>query len=175
MKVEQGFGIWITGVPSAGKSTIARKLVEMLQERGIRPVVLESDALRRVLTPQPSYSSGERDRFYRQMAELGALISQCGVPVIFDATANRRSYRDRGRSLIPHFLEVLVQCPLDECKMRDPKGIYAAAAGGAASNVPGVQAAYEPPLAPDVSLDGRDAPERTAGRIIDQLILRSYV
>jgi len=175
MTIEQGFGIWITGLPSSGKSTIARKLVEMLRERGVRPVVLESDALRKVLTPEPTYASGERDRFYRQMAELGALISQCGVPVIFDATANRRHYRDQGRSLMPHFLEVQVRCPLDECRKRDPKGIYAAAAGGAASNVPGVQAVYEPAIAPDVSLEGRDAPERNAGRIIDQLILRRYI
>jgi hypothetical protein len=66
-----------------------------------------------------------------------------GVPVIFDATANRRSYRER-------FLEVYVDCPLEVCIARDPKGIYRNARQGAAGNVPGLQTAYEPPEDPDV-------------------------
>jgi adenylylsulfate kinase len=175
MKIEQGFGIWLTGMPSSGKSTITRSLVELLRERGVLPVVLESDTLRRTLTPEPTYAPEERDRFYRQMAELGALISRHGVPVIFDATANLRKYRDEGRSLIPHFVEVLVRCPLDECRRRDAKGIYAAAARGAASNVPGIQTEYEPPDAPEVTIDGRDDPAQNAGRIMDHLFPRSCI
>jgi adenylylsulfate kinase len=175
MRTEQGFGIWITGVPSSGKSTISRSLVQLLERRGIRPVVLESDALRRVLTPDPTYAPDERDRFYQQMAGLGALITRCGVPVIFDATANRRAYRDAGRSRITQFLEVLVTCPLDECRKRDPKGLYAAAAVGAASHVPGIQAAYESPPAPDIALDGRDDPAGNAERIVELLLLHGYL
>jgi adenylylsulfate kinase len=109
------------------------------------------------------------------MADLGALITRYGVPVIFDATANLRKYRDEGRSLIPRFVEVLVRCPLDECRKRDPKGIYAAAAAGSASTVPGIQTEYEPPGAPEVTVDGRDAPELNAGRIMAHLSSRRYI
>lgn len=175
MKEASAFGIWMTGLPSAGKSTITRELAALLHARGVFPVVLESDVIRRILTPEPTYLPEERDRFYRQLAELGAMITRCGVPVIIDATAAKRQYRDLGRSMIPLFLEVLVQCPLEECRQRDPKGIYAAAASGSATTVPGIHVAYETPLAPDVALDGRASPHRNAARIIEQLIKLQYV
>jgi adenylylsulfate kinase len=172
---KQTFGIWITGIPSSGKSTITRELVTLLQERGIHPAVLESDSLRKVLTPEPTYRPAERDRFYQQMADLGALIVRWGVPVIFDATANRRRYRDRARLSIPCFLEILIACPLEECRKRDPKGIYAAAASGTASNVPGIQTDYEPPLAPEITLDGRMSARDNARKIIEKLRERDYI
>lgn len=149
----RSFGIWITGLPASGKSTIARALVAALAERGVRPVVLESDALREILTPQPSYRPEERDRFYEMLAGIGAVITRSGVPVIIDATANLRRYRDRARAMIPRFAEVYVACSLDTCRQRDPKGIYARAKSGGAETVPGLQTPYEPPLFPEVTID----------------------
>lgn len=159
MSRDTGFAIWLTGLPSSGKSTIARELVTKLTARGIRTVVLESDELRRILTPEPTYSAEERARFYRSLVRIGDLLVRQNVNVIFDATANKREYRDQARALIPRFLEVYVQCPLEVCIQRDPKGIYRRAASGAASSVPGMQVSYEPPIAPEVTLDGQAQPE----------------
>src|SRR5262249_39996644 len=93
-----------------------------------------------------------------------------GVSVIFDATANRRAYRDRTRQTIPRFIEVFVECPLETCIQRDPKGIYRKAREGDATQVPGVQAPYEPPERPDVIVRGdRDTPAEAAQRILAAL------
>lgn|SRR5574341_126299 len=167
--MKQGFAVWITGLPASGKSSITRELVRRLKERGVASTVLESDEMRAILTPQPTYSAEERDRFYGMLARIGELIVRGGGNAIFDATANSRAYRDHARSLIPKFIEVFVDCPLEVCRMRDPKGIYARALSGAASSVPGIQAAYEPPLHPEVSLDCQTSPARAADAIIGKL------
>jgi adenylylsulfate kinase len=169
MNTEQGFAIWITGIPASGKSSLTRELVNKLSNRGISVVVLESDEMRTILTPVPTYDEEERDAFYRSLAQIGGLITRSGVPVIFDATANKRVYRDYARSLIPRFVEVSVVCPLEICMKRDPKGIYGRAVKGMTSTVPGVQAIYEPPLSPDITLDGRNPPEASADAVLDLL------
>src|SRR5579872_4391797 len=115
------FAVWITGLPASGKSTVAANLAAQLQVRGVHVAVLESDELRKIFTPHPRYDAEERDTFYRQMVYLGVLLTQHGVPVLFDATANRRAYRDWARQQIPKFLEVYVDCPLAACMARDPK------------------------------------------------------
>ena len=167
--ITRGFAIWLTGIPASGKSSITRALVRKLETRGIQAVVLESDEMRRILTPEPTYTSDERDRFYRALALLGEVITKAGVNVIFDATANKRAYRDEARRRIPRFVEVYVACPIEVCRERDPKGIYARAASGTATTVPGLQEAYEPPLAPDATVDGRLAPETGADAIMNRL------
>ena len=138
--------------------------------------VLESDALRRVLTPRPAYSEEERDTFYLAMAFIGKLLVEHGVPVIFDATANRRIYRDSARRQMARFLEVYVDCPLALCLERDSKGIYRKAQAGVASTVPGLQAAYEPPEKPDLVVHGdRELPEEAAQRVLLKLVERGYL
>jgi adenylylsulfate kinase len=175
MNGTEGFAVWITGIPASGKSAITRELVTRLNSQGLSTAVLESDALRKVLTPEPTFGSNERDHFYLQMAQLGAMLTRQGIPVIFDATANRRSYRDHARTLIPRFVEVFVSCTLDICRERDPKGLYAAAARGAASNVPGMQAVYEPPLAPEVTVDCREIPPISAEKIFTRIMDLHYI
>ena len=169
MSRDTGFAIWLTGLPASGKSTIARELVRKLTARGIHTVVLESDELRKILTPEPAYSAEERAGFYRSLVRIGDLLVRQNVNVIFDATANKREYRDQARALIPRFLEVYVQCPLEVCIQRDPKGIYRRAASGAASSVPGMQVSYEPPIAPEVILDGQAQPEVASEVLMDEM------
>lgn len=168
------WALWITGLPSSGKSTITEALAEQLAARGVYPAVLESDALRKILIIDRPYSNEGREAFYRQMADLGALLVGQGIPVIFDATANRRAYRERARRQIPRFIEVYLDVPLETCMARDPKGIYRGAASGEAKNVPGLQDPYEPPESPDVLIHGGD-PAADARRIVEVLAAKGYI
>ena len=158
--------VWLTGPPASGKSALAAALRGWLAREGVRPVVLESDALRRALTPQPTYEPEERDHFYRIVADLAALIADQGFPLIVDATAPRRMHRDRLRKRVPHFLEILVATPLDVRALRDPKGLYRKARLGEAPNLPGATGAYEEPEKADLVVSGVTPPEDGARAIV---------
>ncbi len=175
MNKVQGFAVWITGLPASGKSSVTRELVKQLNVRGVPVVTLESDEMRKILTPEPTYSEEERRRFYTMLALIGERITRSGINVIFDATANKRPYRDHARRVIRKFIEAYVDCPLDVCAARDPKGIYARAAAGASSTVPGVQAPYEPPLHPDIIIDGQAPAKAGAATILDRLKQLLYI
>ncbi len=175
MNIQEGFAVWITGVPASGKSTIARLLADKVRAAGIPVLVLESDAMRTILTPRATYSPEERDRFYHTLVLIGEAAIRNGISVIFDATANRRAYRDHARSLIKKFAEVYVRCPLDVCRKRDPKGIYGRAAAGETSTVPGMQTPYEEPLHPEIILNGIDLPGASAGAILEKLKQLLYI
>jgi adenylylsulfate kinase len=163
-------------LPASGKSTLAAALQRQLREHDINVVVLESDALRKIFSEQPRYDEQEREYFYRSLAFIGRTLTEHGISVIFDATANRRSYRDRARQLIPRFAEVLVDCPLDICMRRDPKGIYSMAREGKAAHVPGVQTAYEPPENPALVVRGdREDPEVAARRVMEVLASKKFI
>lgn len=164
------FAVWMTGLPASGKSAITRALVHELAARGIDVAVLESDAMRKVLTPRATYTEEERETFYRAMTYIGSLLVGHGVPVIFDATANRRAYRAGARAAFERFIEVYVDCPLEICMARDPKGIYRKARSGQASTVPGVQASYEPPERADVIVPGHGEPPEAASRAIVRVL-----
>jgi adenylylsulfate kinase len=175
-KPKNAFAVWVTGLPASGKSTLVTSLKAQLADRGIDVAVLESDILRQIFTLQPQYDEQEREAFYRQMVFVGKLLTQHGVPVIFDATANRRSYRGQARSQIPWFLEVYVDCPLEICIARDPKGIYRKAREGEADTVPGIQAAYEPPENPDLVVRGdQEMSEIAARRVMIKLAEKGYL
>ena len=147
------FAIWLTGLPASGKSSIVARLVPKFESLGMSVEVLESDAVRRILTPNPSYSNEERDLFYRALAFLGSRLFAHGINVIFDATASRREYREFARNLIPDLLEVSIECPLEVCMERDKKGTYRRGLQGGSSTVPGLQEPYEAPLSPALAID----------------------
>lgn len=173
---EEAFAVWITGLPASGKSTLAGALARALGALGIDAAVLESDALRKIFTPNPRYDEEERDIFYASLAHVGRLLTRHGVPVIFDATANRRAYRDRARNAIPKFVEVHVACPLAVCVSRDPKGIYRRASRGEAARVPGLQVDYEPPLHPEIEVRGDvEPPDEAARRVLAALRDKGYL
>jgi len=172
----QAFAVWITGLPASGKSTVAVELAQQIRSLGVETTILESDALRKVFATNPSYDDRDREYFYGSLAFIGRVLTEHGVSVIFDATANRRSHRDRARQQIPRFVEVFVDCPLAICIQRDPKGIYRKAAAGEATHVPGLQAVYEPPAEPDLLIHGdRDTPVDGAHRIVEVLIRRGFL
>jgi adenylylsulfate kinase len=142
-----GAVMWFTGLPSSGKTTLAR---DVRQALGRRPsVLLDSDEIRAALSPPTGFSETARAHFYRTLAQLAALLAGQGVVVLVAATANRRSYRALARRLAPRFVEVFVDTPLDEVRRRNTKGLY-----GRARKLPGVGVPYERPLRPAVRAVG---------------------
>jgi protein-L-isoaspartate(D-aspartate) O-methyltransferase len=154
------WAIWITGLPGSGKSVIARAVSAELRSRGIDVVVLELDQVRKTLTPTPTYSDAEREAVYRALVYVGATLVDAGSPVIFDATAHRRAWRDLARAALPTFAEIQLLCSLDVCRQREagrapgaaPPGIYSRATQPGA-RVPGVNVDYELARSPELSID----------------------
>jgi adenylylsulfate kinase len=167
------FAVWLTGLSGSGKSAIARALLEQLHARGIDAAVLESDVMRTQLTPFPRYDDEDRNVFYGLLAEIGALVVAKDKPVIFDATANRRAYRDVARKSVARFAEVYVDTPLEVCAARDTKGLYRSAKS---ATLPGLRAPYEPPVAPELVVSGdRGTPQQAASAIVGVLEKRGWL
>ena len=167
------FAVWLTGLSGSGKSAIGRELIDRLHARGVDAARLESDVLRTQVTPFAKYDEPERDLFYGALVALGAFLAGAGRPVLFDATANRRRYRDAGRQAIVRFAEVHVDTPLEVCAARDTKGLYR---NRSVTALPGVQAAYEPPLVPEVVVHGDQAtPAAAAEKIAAFLARRGWI
>jgi adenylyl-sulfate kinase len=153
MSDTDGWALWLTGLPAAGKTVLARAIRQKLGDRGVNVVILDSDEVRSILTPTPTYTSEERAQFYQALVDLATLLVQYGADVIIAATGNRRSYRQAAREQIALFAEVWVRCPIAVCRARDPKGLYAQANAGTIHDLPGADAPYEPPEAPEVVVD----------------------
>jgi len=168
------WAIWITGLPGSGKSALARATAEELRAGGEAVAVLELDEIRQAITPSPTYSDMERDVVYRALVYMAGTLVSSGTPVIIDATAHRRDWRDLARRQIPRFAEVQLVCPLELCREREqqrttshaPHGIYARA-GTPGALVPGVDVPYEPARAPELTIDtGRENPSAAARCIV---------
>lgn len=158
-----GAVVWLTGLPSSGKSTLARRLAGRLREAARAPLLLDGDEVRAALVPAPGYDDAARDDFYATLANLAALAAGQGLIAIVAATAHRRAWRDAARARAPRFVEVHVATPLEECRRRDARGLYRRA--DAAATLPGAGVAYEPPLAAEVT-----APSGDDARAIDAIL-----
>jgi adenylylsulfate kinase len=170
------FALWLTGLPASGKSSISKVLLKLLRKRDIDPVILESDTFRKYFTPHTTHSEEDRVLFYQGMVEVASMFLSHDVPVLIDATGNRRVYRASARERFPLFAEVFVDCPLELCMERDPKGIYRKGREGLATTVPGLQTEYEPPLHPEIHIrSDRDDPETAARMILDFLISSEWI
>ncbi len=151
--IQPGFAIWLTGLPSSGKTVIAQAISRLLLKRGISVQILDSDDLRKRFTPNPTYSPEERDWFYEIITFMAGLLTDNGVNVLVAATAPRRAYRDGARLRIKRFAEVYVDCPREVCRKRDPKGLWRQADSGEIATLPGAGEPYEPPLFPEIRVD----------------------
>ena len=176
---EFGWCVWITGLPGSGKSVVSRALMKLLLEKNIHAQLLSSDALRKALTPKPSYSLEERNMVYAALSYVAELLTQNDVNVVIDATGNMRRYRDEARKKIPRFFEVYLKCPLKVCMEHEakrgktflaPKNIYSKSLEGKAPTVPGIGQPYEPPMNPEATLDTtKCSPRKCAQRILKLL------
>lgn len=156
--------IWFTGLPGAGKTTLAAALAEALAARGHAVEHLDGDALRALL-PATGFSPEARDAHVRWTGVLASRLSAHGVHVLASLVSPQRAARDFVRGLCPRFVEVHVDTPAAECERRDPKGLWARARAGELRDFTGVSAPYEPPLNPELRL-GQDSPSREVARVL---------
>ena len=169
----------MTGLPGSGKSVISEALMKVLMNKRIQVQLLSSDALRKAVTPKPSYSLEERDMVYAALVYIAELLTDNGVNVVIDATGNLRRYRDEARHRIQKFVEAYLECPLEVCMRREahrqetysaPKRIYDKATRGKAPTVPGVGQPYELPLKPEITVDTTKCfPEECAHLIVEKI------
>lgn len=165
--IQRGWALWLTGLPASGKTTLARMLRRKLRARGVNVVILDSDEVRPILTPDPTYTEEERARFYKSLVDLTEVLTRYGVNIIIAATGNRSAYRQAAQKQLVPFAEVWVRCPVEVCRARDPKGLYTQVAAGEIDNLPGIGAPYDPPGDPAVVIDtDQQTPEEAAGKIL---------
>lgn len=165
----QGGTVWLTGLPSAGKTTIALGLAERLRAEGNRVQVLDGDEVRAALSADLGFSKEDRDTNVRRIGYLAELLARHGVtvlvPVIAPYAASRASVRERHATQGIPYLEVHVATPVEVCARRDVKGLYAKQAAGRLSGLTGVDDPYEAPVDPDLRID-------TQHQTIDESIAR---
>lgn len=153
----QGGSVLLTGLPSAGKTTIARGLAQRLRAEGHQVQVLDGDELRSALSPELGFSKEDRDANVRRIGYVAQLLASHGVivlvPVIAPYAVSRAEVRELHTAHGVSYLEVHVATPLETCANRDVKGLYAKQAAGDLTGLTGVDDPYEVPISPDLRID----------------------
>lgn len=145
--------VWLTGLPSAGKTTIARALAGRLKAGGYRVEVLDGDAVREHLTRDLGFSRADREENVRRIGFVASLLARNGVVAVCSVISPYRQGRDEIRRLHQgRFFEVHVSTPVEICSARDVKGLYAKQRRGEISGLTGVDDPYEAPLNPELVL-----------------------
>lgn len=165
-----GATVWLTGLPSAGKSTIAHACEQELRPTG-RPVeVLDGDAVRPHLAAARGYSRDDRAINTRRIGWVAELLARNGVVVLVSAIAPYRDVRDEVRAAHAangtRFLEVYVSTPVEVAAIRDVKGLYAKQRSGEISGLTGVDDPYEVPLCPDLVIPAHTQPVAESVRLL---------
>lgn len=144
--------IWLTGLPSAGKTAIAYGLRSKLLENGIVAAVLDGDEIRQSVSSDLGFSLADRETQIRRVVGIANLLNRQNIPAIVALVSPSRSARAIARNDIQNFAEVFVDCPLEICMERDPKGHYRKALSGEIVNFTGLGSDYEAPLTPQLTL-----------------------
>lgn len=154
LKLQQPACLWLTGLPAAGKSTIANALEKRLFAAGRHTYLLDGDDVRLGLNKDLGFSEADRIENIRRVSEVARLLVDAGLIVIVSFISPHRAQRDHARALFEpgEFLEIFVDAPLEECERRDPKGLYAKARRGELTNFTGIDSPYESPVSPEVHL-----------------------
>ncbi len=148
---EHGFVLWLTGLCSAGKSTVALGLEQELRRRNCLVEVLDGDAIRKNLSKGLGFSRSDREINLRRIGFVADLLSRNGVVAIVAAISPYQTIRDEVRkSIAAEFVEIYLNAPLEVCEARDPKGLYAMARAGELLAFTGIDDPYEPPQNPDI-------------------------
>jgi len=170
MNNAKGFTVWFTGLPGAGKSTLARLLEGKLRQLGLQVEILDGDEVRKRLTKGLGFTREDREENIRRIAYVANLLSKVGAVAIVAAISPYAQSRDEVRSEIENFVEVFVKCSLETCIERDPKGLYAKAQRGEISHFTGISDPYEEPKNPEIIVEtDQEQPDECLMKILSQL------
>jgi adenylylsulfate kinase len=175
---QRGVTVWFTGLSASGKSTVATLVDQMLTERGKHCYVLDGDNIRFGLNRDLGFSPEDRNENIRRIGEVAKLFTQAGIINLTAFISPYVTDRDRNRQIQEQqdFVEVFVECPLDVCERRDPKGLYAKARAGQIPEFTGISAPYEPPLRPEIVLHTADeSEEESARQVVRYLAERGHL
>ena len=164
--------LWLTGLPAAGKSTVADRVEQKLQALGRHTYLLDGDNIRHGLSRDLGFTDRDRVENIRRVAEVAKLMVDAGQIVIVSFISPFRSERRMARELMEEgeFLEIFVDAPLEVCEARDPKGLYAKARRGDLANFTGIDSPYEPPENPDLRIDTTElSPDEAADEVLRAL------
>jgi adenylylsulfate kinase len=166
-----------TGLPSSGKTTLARNLADRLVEFGIKVELLDGDEVRRSLSPDLGFSKQDREIHAQRVAYLCKLLSRNGIVSIVSLISPYKSSRQQAREQIgDRFIEIWTKCSLGTCMQRDVKGLYKKAKEGKISDLTGLQDPYEDPANSEITVDTEHNPiDKCAAMIISYLTERQYL
>ncbi len=145
-----GFTVWFTGLPSSGKSTLAKVLKDEIEKKNRHVEILDGDEVRLRLSKGLGFSKEDRDENIRRISYVAKIITRCGSVALTCAISPYKSIRQEARQEIQDFIEVFVDCDLDECVKRDVKGLYKKALSGEIKNFTGISDPYEKPDSPEI-------------------------
>ena len=175
----RGVCLWLTGLSGSGKSSVAAALEKRLTDAGIHTFWLDGDNIRHGLNKDLGFSPEDRDENIRRIGEVARLFVESGTVTIASFISPYRETRAqiRDRMADGDFIEVFVDCPLEVCEERDPKGIYEKARSGEIDNFTGISAPYEEPEDPEIVVDttADASPEASAEKLHAYLSEHGYL
>jgi adenylylsulfate kinase len=174
---DSGCVIWLTGIPGAGKTTIARALAPMLEELGFKVELLDGDEVRRQLSPDLGFTKEDRETHARRVVYLSKLLSRNGIISMVSLISPYREFREFARKEIGSaFVEIYVRASVDACIKRDPKGLYKKALKGEIKDLTGLQDTYEEPLHPELIVETeKETVEQSARKVLKMLKDKGFV
>ncbi|MFE5394341.1 adenylyl-sulfate kinase [Streptomyces sp. NPDC056568] len=172
--VTTGATVWLTGLPSAGKTTIAYELADRLRAEGRRVELLDGDEIREFLSAGLGFSREDRHTNVQRIGFVAELLARNGVtalvPVIAPYADSRDAVRKRHEANGTAYVEVHVATPVEVCSVRDVKGLYAKQAAGELTGLTGVDDPYEEPVAPDLRVESQDQTVRESAAAVHALL-----